>query len=148
MGGAGAVALGTVPAGHDAPGEFPAGVAGAGVELLEFEPGELALDAGAAGCMVPFAGTQVTAPELLGADGGGVPAGALPVSGFVLGIGAGGALWVFGPAAFVVIGVGGPMVVGGTVVFELAGAVAAGGGAAFGTDVCGGGTALGAGAVR
>ena len=47
-----------------------------------------------------------------------------------------------GPAAFVVIGVGGPIVVGATVVLGLAGALALGGGAALGTEVCGGGVAV------
>ena len=42
-----------------------------------------------------------------------------------------------GPAALVVIGVGGPMVVEGTVILGLAGAVAVGGAAAFGTEVLG-----------
>jgi hypothetical protein len=42
----------------------------------------------------------------------------------------------------VVIGVGGPIVVGGTVIFGLAGALALGGGAAFGTEVCRGGVAV------
>ena len=37
---------------------------------------------------------------------------------------------------------GGPIVVGGTVIFGLAGAVTLGGGAAFGTEVCGGGVAV------
>ena len=47
-----------------------------------------------------------------------------------------------GPAALVVIGVGGPIVVGGTVILGLAGALAPGGGAAFGTEVCGGRVAV------
>jgi len=42
----------------------------------------------------------------------------------------------------VVIGVGGPIVVDGTVILGLTGALALGGGAAFGTEVLGGGVAV------
>lgn len=67
------------------------------------------------------------------------------VCGFVPGVGACGVFCASGPAAFVVIGVGGPIVVGVGVV--LGGAGAAVGAAAAGVEVCGAGVAVGGGAV-
>jgi hypothetical protein len=136
-------------------------VEGGFVELVEFEfvefalfgfvldePGFLAVDIG--GTIVPLAATQVTPPGLLGGPVCGFPAGVPWVAGVwpasfcgVVPVVVWGVLWVPGPAALVVIGVGGPIVVGGGVMFGLAGAVVLAGGAAFGVAVWGGVVACG-----
>jgi hypothetical protein len=64
-----------------------------------------------------------------------VVAGAARFCVVVPGAGVCGVVEAFGPAALVVIGVGGPMVVGGGVMLGLVGGVALAGGGAVGTDV-------------
>ena len=119
--------------------------------VVEFGFAELAADE-LAFALGPFcavaAGTGTHVIPLAGVAC--VPCGAgLAVVGvvcaFVPGVGAWGVVWASGPAAFVVIGVGGPMVVGGGVVVGTAGAAV---GAAAGAAVCGGGAVAGGGAVR
>lgn len=82
----------------------------------------------------------MTAPGVLGVAAGwgaavvGAPVVVVgtppPFSGVVPGAGVSGVVEDSGPAAFVVIGVGGPMVVGGGVVLGLVGAAAGAAGAA------------------
>lgn len=156
--GVGVLATGTVPAGQDTPaavepfctvacggfGVLPAvGLVGeavgefglAVVGLAGFcSPGNGALVVDPACAVVPFTGTQVTAPGVAGvAPGWGAAVVGAPVvvvgtpppfSGAVPGAGVWGVVEVSGPAAFVVIGVGGPMVVGGVVIVGLAGTAA------------------------
>lgn len=120
------------PVGGDAGFVEPFGVwpvAEAGVVVFALPDGELFTlgrdDCGFAaappGCAVAFTGTQVTAPGELGIAVCGVFVfGSVPFCGVVLCVFAGGVVCAPGPAALVVIEVGGPIVVGGGVVFGLA----------------------------
>lgn len=152
--------LGTVPAGQTPPiglpeaepgplgvlGGFPVGAAGVipfgfpAAELVcELALGEEAEPVFAGGVVgtVPFTGTQVMAAGALGDAVCGVPfvAGDALFCVVVPGAGAWGVVEAFGPAALVVIGVGGPMVVGGGVMLGLVGGVVLAGGGTLGVDV-------------